>query len=390
MILLSDLDAALADIKSTPTGLVEYNSNSLQTVEGLVRDILAQRGVPTVPDIATIESLNSTECSLVYMTQVGLFEYCATADLPVYNTIKYPTPDGLGYWIPIPLATLSSLLTGAPATGNVPTWNGTHWVPAAPTVASLGWSNITAKPTPLNSTNLHDTDQLLKKFDVSGGSFESIGRVQSGLGNIRLFPLVVNAEPTGQNSILAITEDVRFLQDATDSLAAVTNQDINSGSDYSLTGSVIIGNPGDLSADVTASALTHVMAVGVNGIQAVGVDKNGNVYINRVGAGTVIIRGATTITGAVTITGATAVTGNLSVSATTSVGALVTSGTTTHNSAVNITAGSVALQPGIPLTFGGWTTGTRPAVAGGIFPMGFNTTVGKMEYWNGSTWTSFP
>ena len=36
-----------------------------------------------------------------------------------------------------------------------------------------------------------------------------------------------------------------------------------------------------------------------------------------------------------------------------------------------------------------WTTAERPVPAGGEYPWGFNTTIGKHEGWNGTTWNSF-
>lgn len=36
-----------------------------------------------------------------------------------------------------------------------------------------------------------------------------------------------------------------------------------------------------------------------------------------------------------------------------------------------------------------WTTATRPTPSGGTFPIGFNTTTGKHEGWNGSEWNEF-
>lgn len=36
-----------------------------------------------------------------------------------------------------------------------------------------------------------------------------------------------------------------------------------------------------------------------------------------------------------------------------------------------------------------WTTATRPTAAGGEYPMGFNTTTGKHEGWDGTTWNAF-
>ena len=93
---IAQLAAALQDIKNTPSSKVEYNANSLETVMGLIEDLLEARGVLSIASVAGLSGISGTETQLVLVRRVGLFEH-STSGTPTPPD-SYPAAGG-GIWV---------------------------------------------------------------------------------------------------------------------------------------------------------------------------------------------------------------------------------------------------------------------------------------------------
>lgn len=309
------LVADIAAIKSTPSGEVEYD-DSAQSMPLVLSDVarLFFDRIPFCPDTNAAQLLNATETLIVYLNGYGFLYYVTIADLPVDNTFKVQTSDALGYWIPIPIPfTLSDLITGTPGTGNVITWNGTHWVPSVPSISSIGWSNVSSKPAQI-STDLGATDQLIKKFDVGGGANESIGRVVYESGMIVLDPRgsVVDSA-LGGNSEVVTTQNIPHMTSVTDSIIHTTRATLRTSSaDFTVARCIIIGDPGPLDSYFVSNELNDLIIIGSDGAPTYIKQANGSVFIAGGSGGTptlsvsipTLLGAAVSVSALLTLTGA--------------------------------------------------------------------------------------
>jgi hypothetical protein len=251
---IADLDTSRADIKSTPTGLVEYNNGvSLEAVIEIVRNILAESRVPTVADDIELGALTADEAVLAFKTGGGFYYYALTdAGAGIAST------DG-GYWNPDTTLTLLSLLNGVPANGDVPVYDsGTDtFIPGPPTVSALGWANITGKPAQI--TGIASTDLLVKHFNAA--SNKGIGTATIGNGNVIFAPLG-HSVTSASNSTLILSKNLTYMTAVNDSVIITDATTLRPGTTpFTVNNCKIIGNPGDISGLFTGNVLENQVII---------------------------------------------------------------------------------------------------------------------------------
>jgi len=102
---ISDLDAAIAAIKATDSGKVEYNANSgsLKTVTSIERNLLLQGLIFPVGDIASLQLIGQVDATYVALTDsasgasAGLYSYRPIGSTAPDYTTSFPAVDG-GVW----------------------------------------------------------------------------------------------------------------------------------------------------------------------------------------------------------------------------------------------------------------------------------------------------
>jgi hypothetical protein len=98
---VQNLNQAIADIRNTVSGKVEYHTGgaSLLTVVNDIADLIHKRGVATAASIIELEAYSNTETNFVAIWGVGasngLYSYRATGT-PNYTT-SFPATGG-GIW----------------------------------------------------------------------------------------------------------------------------------------------------------------------------------------------------------------------------------------------------------------------------------------------------
>src|SRR5690606_41493554 len=88
------LIAALDDIKNTPSGTVEYDNNSLQTVLEIVLDLIKERGSLLLGNLSQLQAIDAMEGSIAIVKGEGVFyrEAAGTANPP----FSYPASGEIG------------------------------------------------------------------------------------------------------------------------------------------------------------------------------------------------------------------------------------------------------------------------------------------------------
>lgn len=381
MTTIASLVAAIASIKNTTSGKVEFNNSteSLALIEALLQALLSERGVVQVADIAGLQALAGSESAFAFLPGAGLFMYELT------NNGGYASVDGIGYWNRQLFISIGDLLdvdvSTPPTNGQALIWNSgqNKYVPANPTVSALSWVNITGKPGQIGA-DLGATDQLIKQFDVAGGTTQSIGIAARGNGNVTLTPMGDDLA-AGTNSFVYAGQKIAHMTSAANSFLATTMTQFRSGSvPFTVVNCVIIGDPGALDGYFTGDVLQDVVAIGENGIPA----------FVKTAAGFIGLSGGASqnveISGGLAVSVDTALTGDLDVTGDSTLGNVTIAGAAVLQSGADVTG---PINASGFIRVGTYTTGTRPA-----FPtagtMIFNSTLNKLEYYNGTTWVALP
>jgi len=367
---IADLDTSRADIKSTPTGLVEYNNGtSLEAVIEILRNLLATSRIPTVADDAALAALTGDESLLAFKTGSGLYCYSAT-DLG--SGIE--SVDG-GFWNLDNYTLLTALVYGTPTEGKAPLWSEANSRPewGVPTVDELGWVNITSKPSQI--TGIASTDVLVKLFNAA--SNKGIGISTVGNGNTIFAPLG-HSVTSASNSTLILSKNLTHMTTVNDSTIITDAVTLRPGTTpFTVNRCIIIGECGDLSAYFVSDELNDVMVVGMGGAPVFVKNLAGKINIlSGSGAGIELVSDPLLVGGNLTVNGAMVANGGFA----TAGGDAFVDG----DLAVN---GHTTLSDYIKLA--SWATGGRPgSPAAGM--LGFNTTLTKIEYYNGTTWVALP
>ena len=94
--MLEDLQDAMDSIKTTPSGKVEYNGNSLESIIVMLKTLFAQRGVRVLDDVIEMQATPGGDSRSVTVKTGGVFYYDSATMTPDYNNI-YPALGG-GVW----------------------------------------------------------------------------------------------------------------------------------------------------------------------------------------------------------------------------------------------------------------------------------------------------
>lgn len=102
-ITISELNAAIAAVKSTPSTKVEWNDTaaSLKQIILDVRTMLLERGIYYVSNISEMQALSSLDTLFVHVNGVGasngIYSYRSQGGVPNYIT-SFPATGG-GLWV---------------------------------------------------------------------------------------------------------------------------------------------------------------------------------------------------------------------------------------------------------------------------------------------------
>lgn len=311
MSLLSTFRAVVAAIKGTTSGEVEYSAadESLPAIHEALITLLNERGIPYCADTDALQALGATEAMMAWLDGAGMYLYSDTDSGNSYQSI-----DG-GFWNRALVLNVTDMLDvddTAKGVGKTLIWNGTTHIYSVPTVLSLGWSNISSKPT------------LITKFS------DNIGVADSDAGNVQLLAQASTAI-AGTNSIVIATPATHRVDEAVDSVIIANNpHDLNVGVDAGFNSCAIVGDPGDLSAQALSDVFTNILALGVNGVVVLMKDKDGRIHVGAPAGST---------TAANTLWGTTRVTGAATLDSTLAVAGALTAAGAVNADTVNVTTG---------------------------------------------------
>jgi hypothetical protein len=254
------LQTAIAAIKTTASGLVEYltGTASLPAVHSTLVNI-AQERIPYCATVGDLQALDGTECNLAYLEGVGIFVwYSGVAPLNPSYPVYTPTVLGLGYWAKKKTEATSSLsdvdLTGN-ASGKFLKWNGTKWVPDVPTVSQLDWGNVINKPIITGTTNPSIAGNL------SVGGNETIGGNLGVTGTVTLDNGLISTNNATFSNNVTVTNNLSAGLNLT-----VTNNGTIGGT-LGVTGNLTV-NTNKLIANASTGDLTVAGGLTAAGLQS--------------------------------------------------------------------------------------------------------------------------
>lgn len=253
-------------VKNTSSGLVEWDSNSLQLVVDDMEALHLQRGCYQVADVATMETVGNDETLFVGIEGVGIFFWSATG--PYNGTTVFNSADG-GFWRKQLIAasgatTLAALtdvnLTG-PTNGQALTYDTatSKWINASIVVS---WSNLSNKPrviqemtfgSVLSTYNIGFNDCLPS---ATSGAYANIVISDSGLPNFTDGAFNTVLAPQGITDMLEGNSSVVITPAPALHAASSGTQAVER--------CVVIGDCGDLDDFYASNSLTAVMALGTD------------------------------------------------------------------------------------------------------------------------------
>lgn len=277
MSLYSVFKAAIAGIKNTVTGLVEYDSisvaQSLPRVHDTLSALLLNGVVPRCQTISDLQVLPATDAKMALLEKRGIF-----INEPLSGGLEhYQAIDG-SYWNFYASMQMQDLVFGIPGSGEVPIWNTSTNRPEWGSIAVGGgssWASITGKPT------------LVTQFGIPGaGANHNVGvSAHPGDGNIHLTPNGAGLA-TGSNGTVFINKSIPNMKVVEDSFISTNRTSLRTAAvDFNVRRCVIIGDPGPLDSFFVGNDLEDLIIIGNNGNPTYTRAKDGVVWLQGNGAG---------------------------------------------------------------------------------------------------------
>ena len=149
--IIEQLKVLLSGIKTTPSGLVEYNNNSLQSVLNLALAIFQARGRAVCADVAEMSDLEGNEGIQAFVQDVGdfiLLPYSPGTAPDNVTTFASTTTNSLWTKQEVSVDGLPGFTIASPANGQTLVYDSvSNTFKNVAVNPSLAWTSVTGKPT---------------------------------------------------------------------------------------------------------------------------------------------------------------------------------------------------------------------------------------------------
>ena len=286
MSLLSAVRAAYNAVKTTASNLVEWVSGtaSLPAVHEALHTLLNERTIAICDDNAAMQTLGADEVKFAYVKGGGFYYYDSADAGSGLEAV-----DG-GYWNPDTSVTLASLVSGTPADGKVPMYNSGSVAWQTPSVTSLSWGNISAKPFANDGTN-PTTAGVLSAAGLAVGTtnfvIDGVGNVAVATNKFNVYASTGNVTVSGTLGVTGVTTTHGITNTGT----------ISSIGNISTTADAVVGGNITVANDLTVSNIHCDNDIDCGGISCASISNGGAIT----STGGLTTSGGVTATGAVVI-----------------------------------------------------------------------------------------